>query len=228
MNSNLISIEDNAEKSHKLNYLCDNPELLSLHGFIAPAEIHSLVELAAPLYQPSGFSAWGAISTGRTSDSAYLLDSSNTLLRQIAQRAARLLGVPIENIEPLQITRYSPGQYIKDHFDFFSAKSPGFDFAMLQGGQRTHSILVYLNDLKNGGGETIFPLLGQKISPSAGLAVIWQNAKGRGFEDYRTLHRGEPSLTETKLVLNIWVRELAYVKRHIAEQLWISRSLAES
>jgi prolyl 4-hydroxylase len=57
-------------------------------------------------------------------------------------------------------------------------------FAMSEHGERTHSIVVYLEDHAEGG-ALFFPALGQRFRPRAGRLVAWCNFLADGVIDQR-------------------------------------------
>lgn len=147
----------------------------------------------------------------RTSFTSYLPagdpNSESNALRvidAIENRASMLLGIPVSQIETLQLLRYREGQKYEPHHDYFKNDEKN---------NRTATALVYLNDLpENSGGETRFPELNLSIKPVRGRAVMWSNCVVRGENvvcDSRTLHGGDPPRSETtKYALNIWARGL--------------------
>jgi hypothetical protein len=110
--------------------------------------------------------------------------------------------LPNHSIEPLQLVRYSPGQYFKDHHDLGELFDDGsIDLpskSAFSPPRRMVTILVYLNDLPQGcGGETQFPLLKMNdgrpltISPKRGTALVWCNILKNGSPDPRVVHSGQ-------------------------------------
>jgi prolyl 4-hydroxylase len=66
--------------------------------------------------------------------------------------------IPIDsrNCELLQVTRYQAGQFYAAHYDAFDVSTIAGQGFVTNGGQRTHTILIYLNDVPAvlGGGTT--------------------------------------------------------------------------
>ena len=129
------------------------------------------------------------------------------IVKAIEHRAAAVYGVPVENIEPLQLVRYYPGEKFEAHHDYFrNVRGPN--------GQRYATILVYLND-RFDGGRTVFPKLGVSAQPVLGDAMAWYNGWLKGgnqcfcFED--SLHEGTPTTNGVKYALNIWIRYDAFI-----------------
>ena len=59
--------------------------------------------------------------------------------------------------ESLQAQKYKPGQYYKEHCDFFHPHTREFKVYCEWMGQRTWTAMVYLNDVESGG-ETRFQI----------------------------------------------------------------------
>lgn len=140
----------------------------------------------------------------RTSSTAYLEKGMNKKVKIIEERIASLLNVNYKKIEPLQIVIYEKDQYFKPHLDTFYENS----IELQQGGNRTHTILIYLNDIdEESGGKTIFTKLNMKFQPKKGNAIYFQNMIN-GKIDNRLMHEGESLYNLTKkYIINIWIRE---------------------
>ena len=75
---------------------------------------------------------------------------------------------------------------------------------VLLGGQRVGTVLVYLNDVDEGG-ATRFPALDLEVAPRELQAVAWANVRTDGVPDVRARHEALPT-TATKAAVNCWVR----------------------
>ena len=118
----------------------------------------------------------------RTSSSTYLPRGATPLVAALEARAASLADLPVEFLEDLQVVRYHPGEFYKEHYDFLPVTED-----VVRWGQRILTVFVYLNDLPPGetGGGTRFPKLGTTIRPAVGTAVKWNNVKPDGTVDSR-------------------------------------------
>ena len=162
----------------------------------------------------------------RTSTFIQFSKLSNSLIAAIERKAADLLCMPNHSIEPLQLVRYSKGQFFHDHHDMGMLFEDGSvelpNKTAMTPPRRIVTILVYLNDLptNNCGGSTHFPLLnrdnngsnigvkGLSIRPKKNMAVVWCNVKKDGTPDERLVHRGETLYGDTvKYAMNIWACE---------------------
>lgn len=73
------------------------------------------------------------------------------------------------------------------------------------GGQRTVTILIYLNDVPRGG-ATHFPSINRSIQPQKGMALVFFPATTDGILDPLALHEAQPAL-DPKYVAQIWIRQ---------------------
>ena len=104
-----------------------------------------------------------------------------------------LTGKPIEHCELPQVGRYLPSQQYLQHFDAFdTSNEDGRRFAS-NGGQRTITVLVYLNDVPRGG-ATRFPTIGLDVQPKQGMALVFFPATVDGFLDKMALHAAMPAV----------------------------------
>ena len=113
------------------------------------------------------------------------------------------MNIPIEKGESIQGQLYEEGQYFKPHNDFFHGHA--YDMHCLSSGNRTHTLMVYLNDDFDGG-ETNFPNLKQSVKPVKGKAIWWNYLKdGKTLKEY--LHEGTPVTKGKKYIITSWWRE---------------------
>jgi hypothetical protein len=76
------------------------------------------------------------------------------------------------------------------------------------GGQRTVTVLIYLNDVAQGG-ATSFPSCHLQVQPRQGMALVFFPATIDGALDRRALHAALPAI-DTKYVSQIWIRQGNY------------------
>mmetsp|Transcript_15135 Transcript_15135/g.23738 ORF Transcript_15135/g.23738 Transcript_15135/m.23738 type:complete len:318 (-) Transcript_15135:155-1108(-) len=146
-------------------------------------------------------------SEERTSRSIYLQKYGDNLTRAIERRACELVGLPVENVEPIQVVRYNPGDYYKLHHDAGCLQKDGsvvkhsYDSAT-----RLVTFFVYLNTDLKGEGYTAFPRIRLRVQPKRGYAVLFCNIVQDGKLDERVVHTGQaPVGGFKKYGLNIWV-----------------------
>lgn len=209
-----------------------DPLVRTIPDFLTKSECSRLIQIA----EDSGFTRStvvggpSKISSDRTSRSVYLDKGANPFISSIEERASKLFGLPVENIESLQVVKYAFGDQFKEHYDYFEKGSPSTDEALTRGGQRVATIFVYLNTLHGpflnimrdgrvtpgddpdvASGCTAFPKLGFQVQPLVGKALLFQNVTEDGKEDPRMLHAGTAvGMYDIKYGLNIWVRQNAW------------------
>jgi prolyl 4-hydroxylase len=116
---------------------------------------------------------------------------------------------PVDNGEGFQILHYGVGGEYTPHFDYFPPEQPGSATHISRGGQRVSTLVMYLNDVEEGG-ETTFPDVGLSVSPRAGSAVYFRYFNGAGQIDPLTLHAGAPVLAGEKWIMTKWMRQFRY------------------
>ena len=133
----------------------------------------------------------------RTSEAATFPWINETpFIHALNRRIATASRTTVEQGEPLQVLRYSPGQEYRSHSDAL----PSAD------NQRIITVLVYLNDDFEGG-ETSFPAPGLNLRGEVGDALIFANVDDRGRPDPHATHAGRPVVNGQKWLASRWIRE---------------------
>ncbi|HEX6832554.1 MAG TPA: 2OG-Fe(II) oxygenase, partial [Rudaea sp.] len=125
----------------------------------------------------------------RTSDGTFFPVNDDDFIARLDRRIAQVMNMPVENGEGLQILRYRTGGEYTPHFDYFPPGDAGSAAHVAVGGQRVASLVMYLNDVEEGG-STVFPKLGVTVGPKKGAAVYFEYCNSRGQLDPLTLHGG--------------------------------------
>lgn len=179
-------------------------QVYEIPGFLSRAECAEVIEAIDRGLVPS------TVTTGpddyRTSRTCHLNDVNAALAKRLDERLAALLAVPLERSEPLQGQRYDPGQYFRAHTDWFTPGSAEYREHTRLGGQRTWTVMVYLNTVLCGG-ETVFAELERAFTPVAGTALAWNNLLADGSPNPHTLHEAMPVEQGVKHVITKWFRE---------------------
>lgn len=149
------------------------------------------------------------VITERSSEGTFFHRAENALVQKLETRLAKLMNWPIENGEGLQILRYPVGAEYRPHFDFFPPIDPGSAVHLAEGGQRVATLVMYLNDVEEGGG-TDFPDVGLSIVPRQGRAVYFAYTGHFGEIDPLSLHAGLPVIRGEKWIATKWLRQKAY------------------
>lgn len=193
-------------------WLSRDPELRYVPDYLSDEEVDYLTFHAQPRLKPS---LVVEPSTGRplrnalrTSEGTSLYpDMVDMAVGLIANRLATAAGVHVGHGEPLALLRYRIGQEYKPHYDFLTPEALGSTADPFEGGgQRTVTVLAYLNDVPRGGG-TAFPRLDITLAPVRRAVVVLRNCGADGTPDPRTLHAGLPVESGEKWLATLWLRE---------------------
>jgi len=181
----------------------EGPQMI--HGILTSDECDYIMNKTQESFTRSTVVGIDGADQSRTSESAWL-PKNDPVARKVLERACAMTGKPIENAEDLQIVRYQPGTYYREHHDACCEDSQACSEFENKGGQRVGTLLVYLND-EFTDGETHFPNINLKMKAPPGSAIFF---KPLGSEDKchpKALHAGLPISSGTKYVCNAWVRE---------------------
>ena len=146
----------------------------------------------------------------RTSDSCDM-DRWSPDVQPTDEAIARLLGIDPDFGETMQGQRYAPGQHFRAHHDYFHSSESYWERMQKEGGQRTWTAMIYLNDVEEGG-ATWFPQAGIKVAPRRGMLLAWNNMKPDGSPNEATIHEGMPVAAGIKYIVTKWFREDRWIK----------------
>ncbi|GMH87353.1 hypothetical protein TL16_g10830 [Triparma laevis f. inornata] len=182
------------------------PAILYFPSFLPPATCRDYISLitskAVSTKSPTFGDPIDNPSIVRTSVTFY---TENDNVPELNSKAVDMLcGSESEasRFEDIQMLRYPPGGEFSYHID--NVPSPSTS----NGGDRTSTLLVYLNDVVKGG-RTIFRDLDLQLRPIEGSAVLFFNKVEGGVDD-RMVHRGEPVEKGEKFCCQIWNHERSY------------------
>ena len=179
-------------------------------NFLDAATCRALIALIDSKRRPSTLLSDRPNSSFRTSESCDM-DRWSPDVQPTDEAIAALLGIDLPHGETMQGQRYAPGQQFRAHHDYFHASESYWDKMQEQGGQRTWTAMVYLNDVPEGG-ATWFPQAGVKVAPKRGLLLAWNNMSPDGSPNGLTLHEGMPVVEGVKYIVTKWFRERPWIK----------------
>ena len=177
-----------------------------IKDFLTREECEGLIDLINQNKVPSTVVSqgdeFGIYDKSRTSSTSNL-DHTIPLVLEVHKKISNYLGLDINLGESMQGQLYEEGQYFKPHNDFFSGNA--YEKHCLTQGNRTHTLMIYLNDNFEGGG-TDFSKLGITVLPKSGKAVTWKNMID-GVTQEEFLHEGMPIVSGKKYIITSWWRE---------------------
>jgi prolyl 4-hydroxylase len=176
-----------------------------LPDYLDAAQCDALIALIDAGRRPSTLLTERNQTGFRTSESCDM-DRHSPAVAPIDTGIAQLLGIDPAFGETMQGQRYAPGQHFRAHHDWFHENETYWPAMKAQGGQRTWTAMIYLNDVEEGG-ATWFPQAGIKVAPRRGLLLAWSNMNADGSPNLQTLHEGMPVLAGTKYIITKWFRE---------------------
>ena len=180
-------------------------DLFICKRFLDEATCAAIIERIDARRRPSTIADDSGIANYRTSETCDL-DSNDPVIGDVDRRICDLLGIPPENGEPIQGQRYAVGQEFKAHTDTFNPGGYDFYVHTEQGGQRTWTAMLYLNEPEEGG-ATRFKMINKTIHPETGKLLMWKNLRPDGEPNEATLHHGMKVRSGTKYIITKWFRE---------------------
>jgi prolyl 4-hydroxylase len=192
-------------------------DMYVVRDFLSGSECARFVAMIDADVEPSQILRSSSDPDFRTSETC-VLERSVPEVAEVEHRIADLLGLPIEGSETLQGQRYLPGQQFKAHNDYFVGGKSYSAAVAEEGGQRTWTAMVFLDEPKSGG-STNFVRAGVAISPRAGTLLAWNNLDTEGRPNPLTRHQGSLVEEGVKHVLTKWFRERPYRRSETTAKL---------
>jgi prolyl 4-hydroxylase len=190
-------------------FSCERPVVALLGDVLTPAECDRLIAIGRARVQRSAVvdpdSGNEITIEERRSEGVFVDASTDALVDTVDRRLAELVGQPVENGEDLHILRYGAGGEYRPHYDFFPEEQAGSRHHMARGGQRVATIILYLNEVEQGG-DTTFPDAGLVVHPRRGCALYFEYGNPLGQNDPKTLHAGTPVERGEKWIATKWIR----------------------
>jgi len=195
--SSVYDIFPNLNK-HSHDVMCNDPVIIRLNGFLSPEECNHVIQISRLLVKPC--ESIGASNRNLDDDKVKVVKNNSWIMWMkhgeeshptIAGFMSRIqdafsLHLPLNN-ELMQVHFYEVNQVCEPHQDYYETSNCSFK----RFGQRTATILFYLNNPLRGG-QTNFPRLGVNIPARIGDVILFFNCTREGAVDPRTLHSGEP------------------------------------
>lgn len=197
------------------NILLETPYIRTIDNILSPDECKNIIDNLESL----NFSKGAIVNTYgidviddefRSAETA-VLPENLIFLDSILDRISVVTGYDKNRFEIPTILKYGPGQYFKNHQDFFIHHNSEEHLTRTRnrcrrGGNRVSTIIIYLNDDFKGG-ETYFPWDRIIVKPKQGSMLQFDY----GYEDVdanlRSQHVGMNVEEGVKFILTIWIRE---------------------
>jgi prolyl 4-hydroxylase len=189
------------------------PVVAVFDDFMSADECDQLVELARVKLKRSAIvdplSGQEKVIDERSSYGTFFHLNETEFIARLDRRIAEVMHWPVENGEGIQILHYPVGAEYKAHYDYFPPEESGSQVHLAKGGQRVSTLVMYLNNVQEGG-ETAFPAVNLSVTPKKGSAAYFEYCNSQGQVDPQTLHSGVPVVAGEKWIATKWMRQHRY------------------
>lgn len=179
--------------------------LFMVKQFLAPETCQALMARIDADRRPSTLANDSGEYAFRTSETCDL-PADDPLVADVKDRIIRFIGIDPAHGEPMQGQRYAIGQEFKAHTDYFEPSGVDFEKYCAVSGQRTWTVMLYLNDVE-AGGATRFKAIDKIVQPEAGKLLAWNNLRPDGSPNPSTIHHAMKVRAGMKYVITQWFRE---------------------
>ena len=136
----------------------------------------------------------------------YLIEN----MENIYIKLENILGIPRNNFEHLQVSKYTKGQFYKKHFD----QSPYYNETdkdnLFVDNPRIKTLIMYLNDDYKGG-KTTFVNLNKSYKLNKGDALLFDIFNDKKDQvHYLSEHEGELVEDGVKWIATIWIKKYEF------------------
>ncbi len=173
--------------------------------FLAPDLCAAIIDRIDAVRRPSTIADSNGDGAYRTSETGDLAADDPAVIA-VERTLAAFTGLSPEFGEPLQGQRYAVGQEFKGHTDYFEPDSADYDRYCYAAGNRTWTIMIYLNEPIMGG-ATRFKAIDRIVQPETGKLLAWNNRRPDTTLNPATLHQGMKVRAGVKYVITKWYRE---------------------
>lgn len=191
---------------NKTKNIMNEPLFQTTENFLTADECHELIEIAKLNLRESttinGNTGLVQINDYRTSES-YHISSDHVLTHKIHAKISIALGIDSAHFERIEIIKYKVGDMFDTHLDYFTSTTGKSQ--CINGGQRVGTVILYLNDVVNGG-ETFFPRLRIVEKSKIGKMVYFKYDYDETI-NIKTYHKGMPVDSGEKWIATVWIRQ---------------------
>jgi len=199
------SIENQLSASGAIQLPNKSIRIFTLRDFLDEQHCAELIRLIDSGCRPSTVADGNDDATFRTSDTTDL-DQHHPSIVRLEHEIIALTGLNPRHGEPAQGQRYEVGQEFKEHTDYFEPNGRDYVKYCTGCGQRTWTVMVYLNKPELGG-ATRFKKIKKTFKPEVGRLLAWNNLTSAGQPNPDTLHHGMKVKAGRKYIITKWFRQ---------------------
>lgn len=206
--------------SYKIHTLSNDPYLYYIDNFLTDKECDFMIEHSKGNLKSAGVSFLDKdkdkfkknVYKGRTNSSYWMEHNKYPESLRICKKIARRLKCDHHNFESFQVIQYNENEHYDYHYDAYDiSEIEKYEKYCGERGNRIKTVLVYLNDVEEGGG-TGFDLLSAydhpiEIQAKKGRMVVFCNINNDGTINGGSRHAGLPVIKGEKWAFNLWLRE---------------------
>ena len=129
--------------------LSQDPYVATYEDVISEQECQHFIEISQESLKRSLVSdnKKGFFSDGRTSSNTWIKHDHDQITKNVGERIAKIVGIPLENAESFQVIYYSVSQEYKQHYDSWVHNGSEKTLRCMKwGGARMKTALCYLNN----------------------------------------------------------------------------------
>lgn len=172
-----------------------DPVLRIIPNFLSEADVEHFLGLASEPHTCAPLAFWHGGDPSCGPLAVRLQHAQTEVVHRIEQQVASFFGGTPDCVERLTLVRYAPGEAREQRH---------------AGRHRSHSLMVFLNDVEQGG-ELRFSRMGVEVPAMKGCAVVWPNLAADIWSspDWRTIHEDLAAPVANKCVLECYFRPRA-------------------
>ncbi len=200
-----------ADETQKETILSKDPYVATYNNILSDKECQHFIDISRDSLKRSLVSSdtKGFISGGRTGSNTWIRHNHDKITKEVGDRIAKIVGMPLENAEAFQVIYYGITQEYRKHYDsWVHDGSEKTRRCMALGGARMKTALCYLNDVKKGGG-TKMTKLNITVPAEKGKLLVFHNTVSDTDHTRHELseHAGLPVEEGEKFAFNLWFKE---------------------
>ena len=202
-----------------MNTLCNDPYIYTIDNFLSEKECKFIIKVSKANLKLAGVSKMDNEKElepgkykGRTNSSYWMAHNTYPETLKIAKKIAKKIGCNYRHFENFQVIHYNENEEYKYHYDAYDMnETEKYKNFCGERGNRLRTVLVYLNDVIEGGG-TGFDSLNEYnetviVEPKMGKMVVFNNLNDDGSLNRKSRHAGLPVFKGEKWAFNLWLRE---------------------
>ena len=196
-------------------YISDIPGIYYIDNFVKEKEINYIINESKDKLKKAHVSFLEKDKdkfknyTGRKNSSHWLDKNSDPISLNLCKRIAKEIDCDWKHFENYQVIYYGENEEYKYHFDAYDKQyKEKYKKYCGERGNRLKTVLVYLNDVEEGGGTGFKNINGgTEVKPIKGRMVVFENVNKKNIIYKRSLHAGLPIIKGEKWAFNLWLRE---------------------